>query len=71
MPSCPGVNPANKLTEVTTTQLKDLYTGTITTWKDLGGEGPVVVVSRDTSSGTYETWEGLVMKKGTRLPPAP
>ena len=41
--------------------------GKITSWKDLGGEGPVVVVSRDTSSGTYETWEHLVMVlKGER-----
>ncbi len=66
----PVVNPANKLTEITTDQLKDLYMGKITSWKDLGGEGPVVVVSRDTSSGTYETWEGLVMKKERVFPGA-
>ncbi|MFP5257576.1 MAG: PstS family phosphate ABC transporter substrate-binding protein [Acidobacteriota bacterium] len=66
----PIVNPANKLSAVTLAQLKDLYTGKITSWKDLGGEGPVVVVSRDTSSGTYETWEGLVMKKERVFPGA-
>lgn len=66
----PVVNPVNKLTEVTTAQLKDLYMGKITSWKDLGGEGPVVVISRDTSSGTYETWEGLVMKKERVFPGA-
>ncbi len=66
----PVVNPANKLSEVTLAQLKDLYMGKITTWKDLGGEGPVVVISRDTSSGTYETWEGLVMKKERVFPGA-
>ncbi|WP_300157592.1 phosphate ABC transporter substrate-binding protein [Solidesulfovibrio sp.] len=66
----PVVNPANKLTEITLAQLKDLYMGKITTWKDLGGEGPVVVISRDTSSGTYETWEGLVMKKERVFPGA-
>ena len=66
----PVVNPANKLAEITTAQLKDLYTGKITSWKDLGGEGPVVVISRDTSSGTYETWEHLVMKKERVFPGA-
>ena len=66
----PVVNPANKLSEITLAQLKDLYTGKVTSWKDLGGEGPVVVISRDTSSGTYETWEGLVMKKERVFPGA-
>lgn len=66
----PVVNPANKLTETTLAQLKDLYMGKITSWKELGGEGPVVVISRDTSSGTYETWEGLVMKKERVFPGA-
>ena len=66
----PVVNPANKLAEITTDQLKDLYMGKITSWKDLGGEGPVVVISRDTSSGTYESWEELVMKKERVFPGA-
>ena len=66
----PVVNPANKLSEITLAQLKDLYMGKITSWKDLGGDGPVVVISRDTSSGTYETWEGLVMKKERVFPGA-
>lgn len=66
----PVVNPANKLTDITLAQLKDIYMGKITTWKDLGGEGPVVAVSRDTSSGTYESWEHLVMKKERVFPGA-
>ena len=66
----PVVNPVNKVSAVTLAQLKDLYMGKITAWKDLGGEGPVVVVSRDTSSGTYETWEHMVMKKERVFPGA-
>jgi phosphate transport system substrate-binding protein len=66
----PVVNPANPLSAITLAQLKDLYTGKITAWKDLGGAGPVVVISRDTSSGTYETWEHLVMKKDRVFPGA-
>lgn len=42
------VNPANKVTNLTLEQLKDVYTGKITNWKDLGGEdGQIVVVSRE------------------------
>lgn len=66
----PVVNPANKVSAVTLAQLKDLYTGKVTAWKALGGTGPVVVVSRDTSSGTYECWEKLVLKKARVFPGA-
>jgi phosphate transport system substrate-binding protein len=38
--------------------------GKITNWKELGGPNvKIVVVSRDTNSGTYETFEKLVMAK--------
>ncbi|MBN1103814.1 MAG: substrate-binding domain-containing protein, partial [Deltaproteobacteria bacterium] len=43
----------------------------IRNWKDVGGEDrPIVVISRDTSSGTYETWEGLIMNKERVFPGA-
>ena len=39
--------------------------------KDGGGkDAPIVVVSRDSSSGTFETWEELVMKKARVTPRA-
>ena len=45
-------------------QLRDIYNGKIKSWKELGGPNrPIAVVSRDTSSGTYEVWEKLVLKK--------
>ena len=35
-------------------QLKGVYTGTITNWKDLGGaDAPITVYSRENNSGTY------------------
>ena len=41
-----------------------IYTGKITNWKQLGGDdAKIVVVSRDTNSGTYETFNELVLKK--------
>jgi len=66
----PVVNPANKISAITLDQLKKIFMGEVKEWKDLGGEGPVVVISRDTSSGTYETWEELVMKKERVFPGA-
>jgi phosphate transport system substrate-binding protein len=38
--------------------------GKITSWKQLGGpDMAIVMISRDTNSGTYESFEKLVMKK--------
>jgi phosphate transport system substrate-binding protein len=56
-PSCPVMG-------LTVDQVRDLYTGTITNWKELGGPNvAIVLISRDTNSGTYETFESLVMNK--------
>jgi phosphate transport system substrate-binding protein len=67
----PVVNPANSVSKITMEQLKDVYMGKIKNWKDLGGsDGEIVVISRDTSSGTYEIWEEKVMKKERVFPAA-
>ena len=61
---CPIVHPSNPIKELTIDQLRDIYMGKVTNWKQLGGaDQKIVVVSRDTSSGTYETFEKLVMNK--------
>ena len=58
------VNPANPVTGLTVDQVRDIYLGKIANWKYLGGpDKPIVFITRDTNSGTYETFEGLVMKK--------
>ena len=60
---CIVVHPSNPLSAVTSEQVRDIYTAKITNWKQLGGpDVPIVVISRDTSSGTYETFESFVMK---------
>ncbi len=65
----PVVNPANPVSTLSLDQLKKIYAGEITNWKDLGGNNaPIVAISRDTSSGTYETWEEIVMK-GSKVSP--
>jgi phosphate transport system substrate-binding protein len=61
---CVVVHPSNSVTALTIAQIRDIYKGKITNWKEVGGSDmPIVVISRDTSSGTYETFEGLVMNK--------
>ncbi len=60
----PVVHPSNPVNKLSMEQLRDIYTGKITNWKALGGEDrEIAVISRDTSSGTYETWEEKVMHK--------
>ncbi|MBN2590633.1 MAG: phosphate ABC transporter substrate-binding protein [Sedimentisphaerales bacterium] len=61
---CVVLHPSNPITALTTEQVRDIYTGKIKNWKDLGGPDlSIVVISRDTSSGTYETFESFVMNK--------
>ena len=60
----PVVHPSNNLENITLVQLRAIYKGEIKNWKDLGGsDRKIVVISRDTSSGTYEVWHKKVMKK--------
>ncbi len=61
------VNPKNKVESLTLAQLKAIYTGEITKWSQLGGSNDVIVViSRDTASGTFEVFNELVLK-GSKL----
>ncbi len=58
------VNPQNKVQSLTLEDIAAIYTGKISNWKELGGDDlKIVVVSRDTNSGTYETFNELVLKK--------
>jgi phosphate transport system substrate-binding protein len=48
------VHPSNPVSELTFAQLSAIYTGRITNWKDVGGNNAsIVVLSRDTNSGTH------------------
>ena len=67
----PVVHPSNPVSDLTLDQLKAVYEGKIKSWKKLGGpDKSIVVISRDTSSGTYEVWEKIVMKKARVYPGA-
>jgi phosphate transport system substrate-binding protein len=48
------VNTSNPLTEISMDQLKQIFTGKVTNWKDVGGpDSKIIVYSRENSSGTY------------------
>src|SRR5215468_9906425 len=62
----PIVHPSNPVKSLTIAQLKDIYTGKVTDWKEVGGKnGPIVVVARDTTSGTHEAWSEMVLNHET------
>lgn len=51
------VNNANGVRGISLKQLKSIYTGKLTNWSQLGGKNlPIVVISRDVSSGTFEVF---------------
>jgi len=57
------VHTSNPIEELSLEQLKAIYTGEISKWSDLGGEvKPIVVVSRDVASGTFEVFKEKVLK---------
>ena len=67
----PVVHPNNPVNDLTLDQLQAIYMGKVKNWKEVGGDDhPVVVISRDTSSGTYEVWEEKVLKKERVFPGA-
>lgn len=60
----PIVHPSNPVSDLTVEQLSLIYQGKIRNWKEVGGKDmQIVVVSRDTSSGTYESWQEKVLHK--------
>lgn len=56
------VNPANGVEALTLDQLGKIFRGEITNWKEVGGaDKAIVVLSRDSSSGTYEYFKEKVV----------
>lgn len=58
------VNAENPIKELTLEQLDGIFTGKTTNWKEVGGkDAPIVLYSRENSSGTYEFFKEHVLKK--------
>ncbi|MGN0075978.1 MAG: phosphate ABC transporter substrate-binding protein, partial [Parafannyhessea sp.] len=57
------VNDSNPVKNVTLDQLRDIYAGKITNWKELGGPDLAIqLVNRDEASGTREAFRSIVMR---------
>lgn len=55
------VDPANTVNNLTGQQLKDIYTGTVNNWSQVGGaDSPIVVVGREAGSGTRGAFEEIL-----------
>jgi len=58
------VHPDNPISELSLDQLKAIYNGSFTNWRQLAGNDAVIVVyGRQTNSGTYVYWKEHVLKK--------
>lgn len=62
------VNPDNTIDALTVDQVKSIFTGQITNWKEVNGpDMPIIVVTRDSSSGTYGSFLELALGKGANI----
>ncbi|OGV05615.1 MAG: hypothetical protein A2330_03980 [Ignavibacteria bacterium RIFOXYB2_FULL_36_7] len=58
------VHTDNKINELTLEQIKDIFTGKVTNWKQVGGDDiPITLYGRENSSGTYEFFKEHVLGK--------
>lgn len=61
-------NKKNPIKNLSLEQVKDIYTGKITNWKDVGGEdAPIVIISREDGSGTRAAFEEIMGYKANEL----
>lgn len=61
------VHPDNPVDRLTIDQLSDIFTGRITNWQELGGhDAPIVILSRETNSGTHVYFLEEVVRKGNK-----
>jgi len=65
------VNPSNPVSKLTFDQLRGIYNGSISNWKDVGGEDrTITVISRDSGSGTYQDFKKYVLQGDEYRPDA-
>jgi len=58
------LNKANGVEKLTKAQVEGIFTGAITDWSEVGGKpGKILAYTRNTTSGTYKTFQKLAMNK--------
>ncbi len=58
------VNPENPVENLTKSQIRDIYNGNITNWKEVGGiDGKINVITREDGSGTRSVFQKIIMGK--------
>ena len=61
------VHPSNPVQGLTIPQLADIYTGKVTNWNEVGGKDlPIVLLSRESNSGTYVYFLENVVRQGKK-----
>ncbi len=61
------VHPSNPVDHLTLQQISDIYSGKITNWREVGGEDrPIVLLSRETNSGTHVYFLEEVIRLGQK-----
>ncbi|MDH7485768.1 MAG: PstS family phosphate ABC transporter substrate-binding protein [Anaerolineae bacterium] len=64
------VHPSNPVDGLTLQQISDIYTGRIANWREVGGEDrPIVLLSRESNSGTYVYFLENVIRLGDAKSP--
>ncbi len=63
------LHPSNPISTLTVAQLRGIFTGNMSNWKDVGGNDEKInIYSRESSSGTYEFMKEHVLAKGDYAP---
>ena len=62
------VHPANPVRALSKAQISSIYSGRITNWREVGGpDSRIVVIQRESNSGTEESFKELVAGKGAQI----
>jgi phosphate transport system substrate-binding protein len=65
------VHPSNGVRDLSMRQLRDVFRGAITNWRDVGGrDAPIVVTTHEPSSSTFEVFKKTVLGDDAVITPA-